>query len=93
MQLGSEGAKIPLPAAGPGQSHAGRPGKFDFYCSKRHRLAYYLFIFYIKFSVAWGIFVYIWAREMIMICDFLVSWKILIHETLNLTRESWSMSR
>ena len=52
MQLGSEGAKIPLPAAGPGQSHAGRPGKFDFYCSKRHRLAYYLFIFYIKFSVA-----------------------------------------
>ena len=43
MQLGSEAAKIPLPTAGPGQSHAGRPGKFGFCCSKRHRLAYYLF--------------------------------------------------
>ena len=34
MQLGSERAIIPLPAAGPGQSHAGGPGKFNFYCSK-----------------------------------------------------------
>ena len=50
MQLGSEGAKILLPVAGPGQSHVGRPGKINFYCSKGHRLAYYLFIFYIKFS-------------------------------------------
>ena len=76
MQLGSEAAKIHLPTAGPGQSHAGRPGKFGFCCSKRLRLAYYLFIFYIKFSAASEIFVYIWAREMITICDFLVSWKI-----------------
>ena len=50
MQLGSGGAVILLPAAGPGESHTGRPGKFDFYCSKCHRLAYYLFIFYVKFS-------------------------------------------
>ena len=34
MQPGSEGAIIPLPAAVPGQSHAGRPGKMNFYCSK-----------------------------------------------------------
>ena len=38
MQLGSEGAIIPLPAVGlqvgSGQSHAGGPGKFNFYCSK-----------------------------------------------------------
>ena len=38
------------PAVGPGQNHAGGPGKFDFYCSKGHRLTYYLFIFHIKFS-------------------------------------------
>ena len=52
MQLGSEGAVIPLPAAGPGQSHTGGPGKFDFRenCSKGHRLVYYLFIFHVKFS-------------------------------------------
>ena len=36
--------------AGPGQNHAGGPGKFDFYSSKGHRLAYYLFIFQVKFS-------------------------------------------
>ena len=29
MQVGPEEDKVPLPAAGPGQSHAGRPGKFD----------------------------------------------------------------
>ena len=45
MQLGSGGAVIPLPTAGPGQGHAGGPEKIDFYCSKGHRLAYYLFIF------------------------------------------------
>ena len=50
MQLVSGGTVIPLPAAGPGQSHAGVPGKLDFYCSKGHRLAYYLFIFHEKFS-------------------------------------------
>ena len=50
MQLGSGGALIPLPAAGPGQSHAGGPGKCDFYCPKGCRLAYYLFIFHLKFS-------------------------------------------
>ena len=57
VQLGSEEDKIPLPAAGPGQSHAGGPGKLAFYCSKGHRLAYYLFIFSIKFNAAWRIFV------------------------------------
>ena len=57
MQLESEGAKVPLTTAGPGQSHAGGPEKFDFNCSKDHRLAYYLYIFYIKFSAAWRIFV------------------------------------
>ena len=31
MQRGSQGAVIPLRAAGPGQSHAGGPVKFDFY--------------------------------------------------------------
>ena len=45
MQLGSGRAVNPLPTAGPGKSHAGEPGKFDFYYSKGHRLAYYLFIF------------------------------------------------
>ena len=52
MQLESEGAKVPLTTAGPGQSHAGGPEKFDFNCSKDHRLAYYLYIFYIRFSAA-----------------------------------------
>ena len=57
MQLESERAKVPLTAAGLGQSHAGGPGKFDFNCLKDHRVAYYLYIFYIKFSAAWKIFV------------------------------------
>ena len=57
MQLGPEGYKVPLPAVIPGQSHAGGPGKFDFNCSKGHRLAYYLFIYYINFSATWRIFV------------------------------------
>ena len=50
MQLGSGEAVIPLPTAGPGPSHAGGPGKFNFYCSKGHGLAYYLFIFFVNFS-------------------------------------------
>ena len=41
MQLGSGGPVIPLPAVCPGQSHAGGPGKFNFYRSNGHRLAYY----------------------------------------------------
>ena len=57
MQLESEGAKVPLTAAGPAQSHAGGLGKFDFNCAKGYRLAYYLSIFHIKFSAAWRIFV------------------------------------
>ena len=52
MQLESEGAKVPLTAAGPAQSHAGGLGKFDFNCAKGYRLAYYLSIFHIKFSAA-----------------------------------------
>ena len=78
MQAGPEGDIVPLPATVPGQSHAVGPGKYDFNCSKNHRLAYYLFIYYIKFSAAWRIFVKIWAREMNMIHDFLVSWKIFV---------------
>ena len=50
MHLGPGEALIPLPAVGPGQSHAEGPGKFDFYCSEGHGLAYYLFIFHVKFS-------------------------------------------
>ena len=42
MQLESEEAKVSLTAEGAGQSHAGGPGKFDFNCSKGHRLANYL---------------------------------------------------
>ena len=57
MQLGSEEAKIPLPPGSLGQRHAGGSGKFDFYCSKGHRMADYLFIFYLKFSAAWRLFV------------------------------------
>ena len=57
MQLGSGGAVIPLSAVGPGQAHAGVPGKFDFYCSKDHHRLYYSFIFYVKFSAVLGIFV------------------------------------
>ena len=53
----SGGALIPLPAAGPGESHAREPGKLDFYCAKGHGLAYYLFIFHVKFSAVRGIFV------------------------------------
>ena len=34
MQLESEGSKVPLTAAGPGQSHAGGPGKFDLTAQK-----------------------------------------------------------
>ena len=34
VQLGSEGAVIPLPAAGPEQSDAGGPQKFNFHFSK-----------------------------------------------------------
>ena len=45
MQLESEGPVFLLPEASPGQSHAGEPGKANFYCSKDHRLVYYLFIF------------------------------------------------
>ena len=58
MQLGSAGAVIFLPAAGPGQSYVAGPWKFDFLenCSKSHRMAYYLFI-HVKFSAVWGIFV------------------------------------
>ena len=52
MQLGSEEAKIPLPPGSLGQRHAGGSEKFDFYCSKGHRMADYLFIFYLKFSAA-----------------------------------------
>ena len=47
MQLGCGGAMIPLPTAGSRQSYAGGSGKFNFYCSKVHRLTYYLFIFYV----------------------------------------------
>ena len=45
MQLESEGPVFLLPEASPGQSHAEEPGKANFYCSKGHRLVYYLFIF------------------------------------------------
>ena len=39
-----------LSAVGRGQRDAGGPGKFDFYCSGGRTLAYYLFIFHVKFS-------------------------------------------
>ena len=45
-------AKAPLEAAGTEQNYAGGPGKFGFNFSEGHRLAYYLFIFYIPFSAA-----------------------------------------
>ena len=51
MQLRFGGVVIPLPPpASPGHSHAGEPGKFNFYFSKGQRLAYYLFICYVKFT-------------------------------------------
>ena len=56
MQLGSEGAKIPLPTASPRQSHAVAPRKFNLCSSKGHRLAY-VFIFNVKFCFVFGIFV------------------------------------
>ena len=49
MQVGSEGTVIPVPVLGPEQSHPGGQGKFDFYCSKGHKLLY-LLTFYVKFS-------------------------------------------
>ena len=54
---------------------------YIFYCPKGCKLAYYLFIFHFKFSAVWGIFVKIWACEIIMNHDFLVSWKTFIYET------------
>ena len=81
MQLGSEGAVIPLPAASTEQSHAEGQRKFDFYCSKGHRLAYYLFVFHVKLSAVWGMFVLIRAHEIITIRDFLAPWKIFVCET------------
>ena len=45
MQLGSVGAVIPIPTAGPGQGHAGEKENSDFYYSKDYRLICYLFIF------------------------------------------------
>ena len=56
MKLGPEGVVIPLPTAGQGQAHAGESVKFDFYCSKGHRLTH-LFILYVKCTAVWGIFV------------------------------------
>ena len=56
MQLGSGKDVIPLPTASPGQAHAGKPGKSNFYCSRGYRLAY-LIVFYVKFKAIWGIFV------------------------------------
>ena len=56
-------------------------------------MTYYLFIFYVKFSAVRGIFVLIRAREIITIREFLVSCKIFVRETLNLTRESRITSR
>ena len=50
MQLGSGRAVVAFPTADTEQSPAGGPGKFEFYCSKGHKLAYYLFIFHAKFS-------------------------------------------
>ena len=50
MQLGSGGAVIPLLTVGPGQSPDWEPEKVDFFCSKDRRLAYYFFIFHVKFS-------------------------------------------
>ena len=84
MQLCSEGAKVPFPAAGPGQSHAGGPGKFDFNFWKGNRPAYHN---------ARRIFAEIWACEMITIRNCLGSWKIFVRETLYLTRESQITSR
>ena len=57
MQPGPGWAVISLPTAGPGNSPAGRPGKFDFYSSEGLRLAYYLCTFHVKFSAVWVIFV------------------------------------
>ena len=62
--------------------------KIPFLLLKGHRLAFYLFIFFVKFSAVWGIFVQVRACEIITIQDFLVSRKIFICETLNWTRES-----
>ena len=54
MQLGSAGAVISLPTAGPGQSHVVGPGKFNFLenCSKGYRMACHLFFLHAKFSAA-----------------------------------------
>ena len=72
MQLGSGGAVIPLPAAGPRKSPARGPGIFDFYCPKGHWLAYYLFTFHVKLSAVWGIFAKIQPHQIISICDFFI---------------------
>ena len=88
MQLGSRGIVISLPQQVQGSAVLGGLGKFDFYCPKGQRMTYYLFIFYVKFSAVRGIFVLIRAREIITIREFLVSCKIFVRETLNLSRES-----
>ena len=48
---------FPSPQQVQGRALWGVPGKCDFYCSKDCRLAYNLFIFYLKFSGVWGIFI------------------------------------
>ena len=56
-----------------------RTRKILFLLLKGYRLAYYLFIFYVKFSAAWGIFVSIrsWNKN-----------SLWFFQTLNLTHES-----
>ena len=49
MQLGSVGAVIPLPQLVQGRAMLGDQENLT-YGSKGRRLAYYLFIFYVKFS-------------------------------------------
>ena len=56
MQLGSGELWFPPPPPPP-PSPARGLGKFDFYCSKSHRPAYYLLTFLVEFKAVWEIFV------------------------------------
>ena len=92
VQLGSKEDKISLPAAGPGQSHAGDPGNLIFSALK----TIFWFIIYSFFTsnlmlpeeVLYKFKPLKWLQFVI----FLVSWKIFLRETKNLTCELWITS-
>ena len=74
MQLGSGRAVIPFPQWVQGRAMLGDQENLTFTAQKAVD-----WLIILKFSAVWRIFVQIWAHELIVIRDFLVSWKIFVH--------------